>query len=92
MAPFVRDQRTREGDPTICEHFEWLAGVMTEMDRRAGVSTLDVETLRTALDRRISSLRDQIHVEEALRTVIAAPRDAPTVGQPRRRPQRRPQC
>jgi hypothetical protein len=55
--------------------FEWLAGVMVEMDRRGGLGvTHDEGTLANWRDRDIAAFSDRIRVEQALRTVtIASP-------------------
>ena len=37
LGPSIRKARTDEGDPTTSADFEWLAGTMAELDRKAGV-------------------------------------------------------
>jgi hypothetical protein len=78
LAPFIGDERVREGGPLIYEHFEWLAGVMAEMDRKAGAPTLDQAKFASGLDDDITTCQDRIRVEQALRTVVIAPSDAAT--------------
>ena len=40
LEPFARATRARLEDPTIAVDFEWLAGEMLSMDRRAGVGVM----------------------------------------------------
>jgi hypothetical protein len=82
LTPFIRDERVREGGPLIYEHFEWLAGVMAEMDRKAGAPTLDDAQFASGLDDDITTCQDRIRVEQALRTVMIASPEAVTVGPP----------
>lgn len=81
LAPFARRQRAG-GGALIYEHFEWLAGVMVEMNRRAGAPIIDEAMIASGLERHITAYQDQIRVEQALRTVTIASPDALTVGQP----------
>jgi hypothetical protein len=77
LAPYALAVRARWGDPTLWVHFEWLAGVMLEMDRRAGVATTyDAELLASLLEGRIDGCHDAIRIEQSLRTVIIASPEA----------------
>jgi hypothetical protein len=81
LAPQVRRWRAEAGEPRIYDNFEWLAGHIAEMDRRAGHPAFDERTLGP-FDERIASLRGSLRVEQALRSVIVASPDAPTAAQP----------
>lgn len=85
LAPFVRRLRAEDGDPLIYEGFEWLAGLMAEMDRRAGMPTNYEGRFSKgteALERRLTAYQDQLRVEQALRTVIVSSPDAVIVRPP----------
>jgi len=82
LAPFVRRWRTAEGDLRYWENFEWLAGLMAEMDRRAGVQNWGDTTIVNSLERLITGCLDFIRIEQSLRTVIVASPEAVTVAQP----------
>jgi hypothetical protein len=78
LAPFARRARIEADDPFVYEHFEWLAGVMAEMDRKAGVgASYDEAFLAGTLDERIERARDQIRIAEELRAVIVRPMSSP---------------
>jgi hypothetical protein len=64
FAPHVRRSRAAsDDDPTIFEHFEWVAGVMARMNRRAGQPTVE-GFLSSEREGRISGYRDMLRVEE----------------------------
>jgi hypothetical protein len=70
LAPNTRRARMEAEDPTIGEHFEWLAGVMAELDREGGVGVpYDDAHLYSTLDRRIQNAGNLIQVAEDLRSV-----------------------
>lgn len=75
LAPYTHRLRVEAGDPGLSEHFEWLASVMTEMERAAGVTSryADEDVLASTLDWRIQRTRGEIRVAEELRTVIVRP-------------------
>jgi len=81
LAPYVRVKRAEQGNPHQYADNEWLAGFMADMDRRAGVSTVEEASLGP-LDVLITRLRDRLRIEEALRTVIVASSDTVTGAQP----------
>jgi hypothetical protein len=81
LAPFVRKTREQERNSTAYEHFEWLAGAMAEIVLRDG-GTIDDALIASWLNDDITACMDRIHVEQALRTVIVAPAESVTVGQP----------
>lgn len=85
-----RRQRDTDRDPAVYENFEWLAGVMKEMDRREG-SDRSFEGMSTAaaLDERIASIRERLQIERSLRTVIVA---SPEVVLTRQQRPRRPRA
>jgi len=81
LAPAVQRWRAEQGNPHNFEDNEWLAGILAEMDRRAGRPTID-ETTLGPLDVLITREQDRLRVEQALRTVIVASAEVLTVGQP----------
>lgn len=82
LAPFVLRVWSEQADPLLWEHFEWMAGLMDEMDRRAGNTVDSDEARRALLVTQITALQGQHLVEQALRTVILAAPEPATVGQP----------
>ena len=72
LAPFINDYRAREDNPSLWRQFEWLAGLLPQLDREGGRPTFPATWTQAALDRRIAACRDLIRVEEALRTVPVA--------------------
>jgi len=83
LAPFERRYRIESGDPTGGVHFEWLAGVMAEMARKAGGGVrFDEAYLASTFDRRIQRARDEIRLEEDLRAVIVRPMSPATLPAP----------
>ena len=75
LAPYTRRLRAESGDVGLSEHFEWLAGVMADMEKKAGVTSqyADEATLASTLDWRIQRTRGEIRVAEELRAVIVRP-------------------
>lgn len=75
LAPYTRRLRVEDADPGLSEHFEWLAGVMAEMERAAGVTSqyADEAVLTSSLSWRIQRTQGEIRVAEELRTVIVRP-------------------
>lgn len=66
-------QRGRaESGPAYGENFEWLAGVMAELDRRTGSTAVDWATIMANLDATIADHRASLRLEEALRSVPPA--------------------
>ena len=73
LGPYCRAIRARLEDPAVYENFEWLAGAMDAMDRRAAGASIYNEALLTAmLDGGINNARERIRIEQSLRTVILA--------------------
>lgn len=72
LRPWAEAQRTQLGDLTVLENFEWLAGVMADMDRRAGHETLSEDWISTSRDVRIAATLERLRVEQSLRTLIVA--------------------
>ena len=80
--PWTRRDRNEAGGRTLGEHHEWLAGVMAEMDRKAGVGVpCDEAYLASSLDRQIEAARDRMRLAEELRAVIVRPM-SPTAPSP----------
>jgi hypothetical protein len=66
--------RRRWDAPWIGRDFEWLAGQMAELDRKAGITRVyDEEHLASQIPARIETLREGIRFAEELRTVIVRP-------------------
>ena len=80
LAPHVQLSRDRYGDSAIGEEFEWLAGVVAEMDVKAG-STLryDQAYLAGILPQLIENNADAVRVDEELRAVIVRPMSTGTL-------------
>lgn len=68
LAPWARKRRAQDG-PEWAEQLEWLAGVMAELDRRAGRQPLGPDDLIRDIDREIAYRRQRIRDMEATRTV-----------------------
>lgn len=79
LAPRVLKGRAESGNATYMEDLEWLAGVMAEMDRRAGTRAFTLAA--SAMDTGITSLKEQSRVEQALRSAIVVSADAVTLEQ-----------
>ena len=69
LADHAQRYRDEDGDSAIFEDFEWLAGLMAEMDRQTGKARVD-KAIAGSVQDEIDYLQDRIAVEEALRTVI----------------------
>ena len=85
LAPVTRRLRIEAADPRLSAYHEWLAGVMAEMDAKAGlVQTYDEAFITSQLDERVERARDQIRIAEELRAVIVRPMSptAPPAPQP----------
>jgi hypothetical protein len=81
LAPWIRKIRADAGAGFL-ENLEWLAGVMAEMDRRAGSPAITSARVASLTDSMIASCEEQIRVAQALRTVILVSPEAVTVAQP----------
>jgi hypothetical protein len=68
LLPWIERQRTIHENPLLAEHFQWLAGQITEKGRRLGIELDDAAKQTARLDQSIAALRGQIQVEQALRT------------------------
>jgi len=79
LAPYTRRVRVESNVLGAGEHFEWLAGVMAEMERKAGVASgyADEAQLASRLDLQIQMLSGAIRVAEELRAVIVRPMSSP---------------
>jgi hypothetical protein len=74
LTPFAEESRRRFEVTQIFENFEWLAGQMAEMDRRAGQSvSFDEAYLARQLRPFIESNLDALRTAEELRAVIVRP-------------------
>jgi hypothetical protein len=82
LAPRIRRGRDTFGDPGIGANLEWLAGVMAEADRRAGVKAFTPASISGLINGWIAETSEKIRVEQALRTVILAPADESVVVSP----------
>jgi hypothetical protein len=87
MAPYARKARAERPQPSFLVDFEWLAGIMAELDRPAGPSTpgRDEAHLPVSPREAIAIFEDRLRVEETLRTVIVASPDRALAGQHRHR-------
>jgi hypothetical protein len=69
LAPNIRRYRAETGSNSG-EHFEWLAGAMAEIDRKAGQPVIAIESFVGNLDRRIQKFQEQVSLFEELRSVV----------------------
>ncbi|MEO6208200.1 MAG: hypothetical protein ABIP77_09635 [Candidatus Limnocylindrales bacterium] len=80
LTPTTHRERKRTEQPRNNEHFEWLVGVMAEMDRKAGMGpAFDVAYLDRLVPRLIESSLDAIRLAEDLRSVIVRPMSTATL-------------
>ena len=79
LEPFIRRKAAAHGLSSTAEPFEWLAGRFAEIWKRdGGTTTFDEAYLRDSLERRLAATREELRVEQSLRTVIiASPEAAP---------------
>jgi hypothetical protein len=74
LEPNIQRFQEETGNPKSGEHFEWLAAIMAEADRRAGsVYVVDAAYVAKSLDRSIERFRDHIRVAEDLRAAPIRP-------------------
>lgn len=74
LARWATSVRIETGQPGALEHFEWLAGQIDVMDRKAGASVVyDDSYIASTLDKRIENDRDRLRTAEELRAVIVRP-------------------
>ena len=82
LAPYAKRVRDEAKAPAFLENFEWLAGRMAELNRRAGTAS-DLDEPAATREGRITWLTERLRIEEALRSVqVASPR-VPRAGQRR---------
>jgi hypothetical protein len=81
LEPSIRAARVSSGRPSECENFEWLAGYMSAVDRRAGLPAITSGTIARNLDGWIERSQEKIRVEQALRTAILVSPAAVNVAQ-----------
>ena len=79
LGPWARKRRAELGQPDWGDQLEWLAGVMAEMDRRAGRSPVTPADITRDIDREIAYRRERIQTIEATRIVNLAQPVAVTV-------------
>jgi hypothetical protein len=74
LEPSTRMARKRDDDPAIYENFEWLAGLMAEMDRKAGkTATFDEANRASLVPLYIERNREVIRIAEESRAVLVRP-------------------
>jgi hypothetical protein len=78
MGPPGEYRRDETGDSAIFEDFEWLAGLMAEIDRQTGKARVD-KAIPGSVQDEIDYLQDRIRLEEALRAVVIRPADVATI-------------
>lgn len=83
LGPFVRKARaeSRFGTPSYHD-LEWLAGVMAEMDRRAGRQAITPALVASHLEPWITLHQELIRYAQAPRATIVAPPEAVPLAQP----------
>lgn len=71
LSPNLHRARVEAEDPTIGEHFEWLAGQMAQMDKDAKVGVpYDDDHVLSTLARRVQTAQERLRNAEELRSVI----------------------
>jgi len=80
LAPWVRKRRIDTGEPAFLEDLEWLAGVMAELDRRAGRHVPTADDIAVFMDGWIVDAAANVRSARALRTVIVESSTDPTLG------------
>jgi hypothetical protein len=74
LSLWAESVRSETGQRGLLEHFEWLAGEMASMDRKAGASVVyDDPYIAGTLNRAIENDEDRLRVAEELRAVIVRP-------------------
>lgn len=74
LEPTARATRGRDADPALFENFEWLAGLMAEMDRKIGKTATFDEANRTSLiPLYIERNREVVRIAEESRAVLVRP-------------------
>jgi hypothetical protein len=70
LRPSTLAWRERDEEPRTWVEFEWLAQMMAEMDRKAGISrSLDPDVLARGLPVAINQMRQAVEIDESLRSV-----------------------
>ncbi len=82
LAPFIHQVRAVNEDETEYNNFEWLAGVMAELDRRAGASLFNEALLASQMASRIAAFQDRLRFEHDLRSATVASPDPVTMERP----------
>jgi hypothetical protein len=67
LTPFVKRQRTEDANPSLWEHFEWLAGTLVRIHPAAA---FDQQLFDRTLEERIASTEAALRDLEAMRTMI----------------------
>ena len=70
LTPWVMKVRTEDANPSLWEHFEWLAGTMVRLHP---VLAFDRASFDRTLEQRITYNESDLRDLEAMRTVIIAP-------------------
>lgn len=74
LEPATRVARERDADPAIHENFEWLAGLMAGMDRKAGkTATFDEANRASLVPLYIERNREVVRIAEESRAVLVRP-------------------
>jgi hypothetical protein len=73
LKPYIAAVRRDEGDAKIGEHFEWLAGVMVDLDRSLATPPVyDWAFVVSTLDVRLATATDTLRLVRSLRAPIKA--------------------
>jgi hypothetical protein len=74
LAPTIGVARERDADPAQYENFEWLAGLMAEMDQKAGkTATFDEANRASLIPLYIERNREVVRIAEESRAVLVRP-------------------
>ena len=73
LRDFARAEREARSAPAMYENFEWLAGEMVALDRRAGRQPVDPNWVKSSTPIRLAAMEKRVDIEVALRSVRAEP-------------------
>lgn len=71
LRPYINVVREEDGDAMIGEHFEWLAGQMADLDRKAPVPPVyDEAYVVSTLEARLATATDTLRLVRSLRAPV----------------------
>jgi len=73
LRDFAHAEREGRNAPAMFENFEWLAGEMIALDRRAGRQPVDPSWVRSSVPVRLAAMEKRVDIEVALRSARPEP-------------------